>query len=176
MAFVWVEGTAVGDIIHKADIDEIHTNIDSIKDNLANITHDDGVLSTHRGTYLLNNYTNYNTDRESANYDDHDSLINTTKYTSDNAGANSGYNGDDNSSDYAAYCASVEVGNNWRQCDLFEDPYIFCNMINCPTHNQTNDSPYYSEEGDTWCTTNYQWNRDGKEGCGPFSPSCTAFS
>jgi len=100
MSFTWIEGTAVGDIIHKADIDEIKTNIDSIKDNLANITHDAGVLSTHRGIYLLNNYTNHNTEKDFSDFATHDTTEKNVHYTGDNSSAytthlGTNYTGDD---------------------------------------------------------------------------------
>jgi len=137
MSFTWLQGTAAGDIIHKADIDEIHTNIDSIKDNLANITHDAGVLSVHRGTYLLNNYTNHNTDVDFNHYEEHDVTEYTVKYTGDNAGANSGYNGADytanNVHDYSGRLSSINLSK--YDTKVKDEP--------CPVYYGTNLNPNY---------------------------------
>ena len=81
MAFVWVEGTAVGDIIHATDMTEIRTNIDSIKDNLANVADDTVEHTTHQATYLVNNYTSH--------FASHD----TTAYASNCPGNYDGYQG-----------------------------------------------------------------------------------
>jgi len=186
MAFVWIQGTAVDDIIHKADIDEIHTNIDSIKDNLANITHDSGVLSTHRGTYLLDNYTNHNTDQDIAHFDVHDVLNHTTHYSSNNSGQNSGYNGTDYSSDYADYCAEVEISRNKTECPEYGggDP-IWCDTLGggppCSSHNRTDYTPdlFHDKAKYNICpnvySSDYTWNNEDKTGCGPYKPSCIAY-
>jgi len=84
MAFVWIQGTAVDDIIHKADIDEIHTNIDSIKDNLANITYyitdNANEKDTHNATkYTTHDATQY-TGRDSAHYTSNNSSNNGSYY------------------------------------------------------------------------------------------------
>ena len=108
MAFVWVEGTAVGDIIHKADIDEIHTNIDSVKDSLANITHYVTDNSNEKGTHNATKYTTHDatqyTGRDSAHYTSNNSGNNGTYYSDLNSTIETNnYDPYDNSRDYIAF-------------------------------------------------------------------------
>ncbi|MBU0847675.1 hypothetical protein KKH23_10855 [Patescibacteria group bacterium] len=100
MSFTWLQGTAAGDIIHKADIDEIHTNIDSIKDNLANITYYVTNDATDKGTHNATKYTTH----DATQYTGMDSVY----YTSNDAGANGVYYSDLNSSIQNSWDSFIE--------------------------------------------------------------------
>ena len=123
MAFVWVQGTAAGDIIHKADIDEIHTNIDSIKDNLANITYYVTNDAIDKGTHNATKYTTHDatqyTGMDSTHYTSHDSSDNSIVYSSlngaalsgNNSGIYSGHNQVEYAFNYASFFGYVLMSN-----------------------------------------------------------------
>jgi len=124
MSFVWIEGTAVGDIIHKADIDEIKTNIDSIKDNLANITHDVTDNSNEKGTHNATKYTTHDatqyTGRDSGHYTSNDAADNGNYYSTQVILANSVqlsqvYNYLCTNNLWGHYTSVYSVHNNWRK-------------------------------------------------------------
>ena len=106
MAFVWAEGTAAGTVIEAADITEIRTNIDAVKDNLANVAQkvtDDG------SDYTTHNTTQY-TGHDATAYSGRDSSQDTSANASADSNYYSGQNGSVLGSHYSSYCGSDNSG------------------------------------------------------------------
>jgi len=91
VAFTWSEDIAVAvTIIKVSQYIEVQDNVDSIKDNLANVTYLSGVLNSKNDsylnsrdtTYLNNNNGTYNNDVNSSALSSKNITVNSTKYIS----------------------------------------------------------------------------------------------
>jgi len=103
MAFEW-SSIEIGDIIRKSHIVELRQNIDSIKDNLACITHKSGVHSAYD--------LNVDSDDYSSVDNGHDSTINTIQRDAYKDSDYDPYNSTAEATYYAGEDLSYDNGEN----------------------------------------------------------------
>lgn len=120
MAFNWTQDIDKGDTCDVADLTEIRTNVDSIKDNLANVTYDSGVDNGDDAGYYGTNYPGYDndentgvdtSDNSSALNNDHGTYYSAVELTYDK-GYDTGVNNPDYLSNDTSYCTAEDIGHD----------------------------------------------------------------
>jgi len=103
--------TQDGDFIHASSITTVQANLDFIKNSLADVTHDSGVLLTNNADHDTTDYVSHENIHYTTEWTDHDTTNYATKDISYNGGLNSGIQSGQHTGVLGSYCPGYD-GND----------------------------------------------------------------
>jgi hypothetical protein len=137
--------------IRASSISTIQANMDLIKNNLDNITHDTSHLGDNRSTHYTDHYDAHDDQQKTTEYTDHDTTEKTdhriTDYADHRTSQKTTHYGSryasNDSTDYANYNTGVDQGYYLTK---YSDYDRGVTSTSCPTHHAVNYVSVYSYE------------------------------